>query len=186
MFIHITPKFLQRSGGAVTCTLITIPELNIMFTQDDLVTKRPWPNKFYVVASLKGSRRALGGIILETAGPVHGLTCGYTWLWNSKVVHHNVRFVVSDKKHDAVSDNLVLWPHCPAGWNEACESPRFDEKPYQREYRKEEIAYEFDEYGFILARDEILHLPTFESGKLFNDVMVHEMRIPTREAVFRV
>lgn len=59
MLIHISPQFLTCEASGNDCEIVdlTIPELDLSLKGgSDIVSRRPFPNKRYVVASRKVGR----------------------------------------------------------------------------------------------------------------------------------
>ncbi len=64
MFLHLVPKILHPMGNICTLDSVSVPELSLHLTDNDLVAMRPYPNKQYLVGMLKG-RRALNGFLVK-------------------------------------------------------------------------------------------------------------------------
>lgn len=65
MFLHLVPKILHPMGNLCTLDSVSVPELSLRLTGNDLVAMRPYPNKQYLVGMLKG-RRALNGFLVKS------------------------------------------------------------------------------------------------------------------------
>jgi hypothetical protein len=164
----------------------------------DLKTGHPYPNKHYAVACRKKGRKALNGILIETAGHVSDFV--YVARWGIEAglcVTHRVEYKVLDREFDAASDKKLLWHACSkdlGGW-----SDRFppgiknDAPPIATEPMMEVVAETVDPRrmsedevagGFIVARREVFGMPTIERERITRSKL-HE-RIPGIEMAFRV
>lgn len=120
MLIHIRPRCLSPYPNVALVDL-RIQELDLhLIGGTDLDSRRPYPNKRYVVACRKVGRKAIDGILVETAKPVSAFTVEARWALEAEhVATHTVRYEVLDQDFDAVSDHMLLWGATSAslgGW----------------------------------------------------------------------
>ena len=52
MFLHLVPKILHPMGNLCTLDSVSVTELSLHLTGNDLVAMRPYPNKQYLVGML--------------------------------------------------------------------------------------------------------------------------------------
>jgi hypothetical protein len=113
MLIQITPTFFCCDKSGWDCDLIdlTISEIGLKLESGkDLLARRPWPNKNYLVVSAKASRRALVGLLIEAPGQIQAFTAITRWSVNAEyVLEHVVNYVIPDQEFDAATDQMVLW-----------------------------------------------------------------------------
>ncbi|CAH7373545.1 conserved hypothetical protein [Vibrio chagasii] len=113
MHLHITPRIFEPSNGNVETQLVdvSIPELGLTLVEGkDLVARRPYRNKRYLVASRKIGRKAIAGILIKTQAPIHTYTVITRWSVNaSEVLTHTALYNVIDTDFEATTDNSVMW-----------------------------------------------------------------------------
>lgn len=115
MLIHLTPRFYAQPRKAFLigeCRLISLQvcELGVDLKASDLVSRKPFPNKHHWVASRNIGRKAVEGILIETADHVQTFTSRARWLVNEEhIVAHEVEYTVLDQEFDSVSDKTMLW-----------------------------------------------------------------------------
>ncbi|TRQ06952.1 hypothetical protein DNP73_23800, partial [Salmonella enterica subsp. enterica serovar Panama] len=77
-FLHLVPKILHPMGNLCTLDSVSVPELSLRLTGNDLVAMRPYPNKQYLVGMLKG-RRALNGFLVKSPRAFEEFTMVSVW-----------------------------------------------------------------------------------------------------------
>ncbi|WDJ74935.1 hypothetical protein JH298_21850 (plasmid) [Xanthomonas campestris pv. campestris] len=121
MLIHITPKFYHPHRRDIEVTLVdlTVHELGIKLVGDrDLVTRRPYPNKHYLVGCKRVGLKAISGILLQTEHYVPSYTATVRWAVGAdRVAVHVVRYEVLDADFDCTTDEMTTWyAHAHNDW----------------------------------------------------------------------
>lgn len=113
MLLHLTPAFLtsEKSGWNVNLVDFSIKELGLKLRAgEDLVAGRPYPNKHYLLASPKASRKALTGVLIEAPEQLSSFTAVTRWAVGAEFIHeHVVEYVIPDAEYDAATDQPMLW-----------------------------------------------------------------------------
>lgn len=78
MLLHLEPSLYLDFGLKAKLISVEIPELKLKIEGDVLKTGKPYPNKNYIVGSLK-SRKDIIGLIVDTTTPISKFTTIYTW-----------------------------------------------------------------------------------------------------------
>lgn len=124
MLIHVSPRLYTRDLDPALCELVDwiCPELGLNLVGGvDVVARRPFPNKQFLVACRKLGNLAVDGLMIETAEHVEAFTTTTRWriVPSDTVVTHVVNYTVLDKEMDAITDDMVLWHNFPesmGGW----------------------------------------------------------------------
>lgn len=194
MLIHIVPKLFEPPF-AVTSEImdVSIPECGLVLAGGkDVIARRPFPNKRYLVACRKTGQKAMGGILIEVNGSLQTYTVITRWLVNGEVITHFVEHDVLDQEFDTVSDNMILWyarygttwqmrwPEC---YTEApvARQPAMDVLTSLRNglTRPEEVLDVVDEENQrVILRIEPFKLHTIERERLLNETERSNYRIP--------
>lgn len=206
MLIHITPKlFLSNRFVAPKCELIdiTIEEFGIVLAGNkDLATRRPYPNKNYLVGCKKQGQKAIDGILIDTPNHVPSFTSVARWAINAdSIVTHKTNYIVLDEDFDAVSDSMPLWyatgnelgnwssrwPECSNELIPASAQPRMDVWPATNGgiARQGEVTDILGPNGLILERNETFRMPTIERDRILGERAKHE-RFPAYEDAFQM
>jgi hypothetical protein len=113
MLIHISPRYYtcKRSFGLVQLIDVRIEELGVHLRDGiDIVARKPYPNKYFLVACRKSGRRAVDGLLVDTEQHVPSYTVVTRWAVAAEViVTHRVKHVVLDDEFDTVTDKMSLW-----------------------------------------------------------------------------
>jgi hypothetical protein len=204
MLIHLSPRLylaFRNETPAVDLVDITIAELGMQLRGGvDLATRRPYPNKNYVVACKKMGQKAINGILIETPSHVEKFTLVARWAINgSPILHtHRVEYTVLDCEHDAVSESMVLWYATCASlgsWQSRWPGelaypapvhaqPRMDLWPVDlggAERKGRQLVDVLAPNGLIVERSEQFSLPTIENGRLSSRF---EKRLPSMDMAF--
>ncbi|MBZ9574487.1 hypothetical protein KGR00_07185 [Halomonas coralii] len=169
----------------------------------DLASRRPYPNKRYVVACRKVGRKAITGFLIQAPDDVRWFSATARWAIGATiVVRHVVRYEIIDSDYDAVSDDMLLWGPTPkalgnwpsrwpdftaqwpaytAQWTPANAQPCMEVTPTGR---REGDVRDTVEGGLILYREERLGLPTIESGRLLEKELSVRHRLPEIKSAF--
>jgi hypothetical protein len=205
MLIHITPRiYLAYRYDMPACELVdlTISELGMtLLGGEDLASRRPYPNKNYVVACRKVGQKAIDGILIDTHRPVRTFCAVARWAINANLVlTHRTNYVVLDDDFDAVSDKMVLWDSMPEnmggwgsrwpefarGWAPAHAQPRMDMSPITDDHahRVGDVQDSIGAHGLIAERIETFRMPTIERGRLHGERAIWD-RLPPLETAFK-
>ncbi|WP_313025456.1 DUF6012 family protein [Pseudomonas lopnurensis] len=201
MLIHLVPRFLTCELSGYNCEVvdIRIAELGLHLRGgNDLTTRRPYPNKMYQVACRKIGRRAIEGILIETAHPVSEFTAVIRWAVRAThVLTHRIIYKVQDEDHDATSEAMVLWGNytdlnpawvaCRVQQSEdfspAAGQPCMDARPFSVTSRKGHIEDRM--HGDMVGeRIETFHLPTLDRDRILNHPYWSN-RIPPLDHAFK-
>ncbi|WP_324729662.1 DUF6012 family protein [Pseudomonas chlororaphis] len=194
MLIHLTPRmFACRTTEPCTLIDLTCDELGLDLKGDkDLIARRPYPNKNYLVACRRVGQKAIDGILIESPRFVRDFTVVTRWaVLGQYVATHRVRYVVQDDEFDAVSDKMLCWhstkrrsplPQLSAGSTPANTQPRMDVT--QHPGRLGNVTDVVDDQGFVIERNEIFQVPTMERERVLNPKYAFNDRVPQIESVF--
>lgn len=183
MLIHITPKLFANRQHMPEIELVdlSIPELGLVLTGGkELVSKRPYPNKNYVVARRKMGQRSVVGICIDTVSHVNSFTSVARWAINAEVmVTHRTHYVVLDEEFDTVSDDMTSWgafsaslggyrSRCPAWVNNSpmVLEPLMSVLADDGHRKGAHVNDVYGARGLITERHETFRLPTVERGRL--------------------
>lgn len=198
MLLHITPKLFSPFRNVELIDL-EIAQLGLrLTTANDLVTRRPYPNKRYAVGCRKLGRKAIDGILIETSATVDEFRYVARWAVEAEtVVTHRVDYKVLDHDFDTASDSMMLWYACCAelgGWSDRWPAWAKDAAPIysapmmevvppvpSRQPSTEDVMDELT--GWITNRRQTFAMPTIERERLLN-TKVRE-RMPSPASVFR-
>lgn len=203
MLIHIAPR-LFLANHVSQCDLIdlTIDRFGLFLKSGkDLVVRRPYPNKRYLVACRKVGQKAIDGILIDVDERPESFVAIARWAVNAdRVITHRVNYVVLDSQFDAVSDDMVLWHAMSPGlggwgsrWPEvdkdatpANSRPRMDVLPAEESGAKRvgDVRDTRGPNGLIIERTETCRLPTLERERLLSR-RVND-RVPDLEMAFVV
>ncbi|HEC5165770.1 TPA: hypothetical protein R3U69_002298 [Escherichia coli] len=108
MFLHLVPKILHPMGNICSLDSVSVPELSLHLTDNDLVVMRPYPNKQYLVGMLKG-RRALNGFLVKCPRALEEFTMVSVWnIEGFGKITHTLKTFVEDTDYDLVSHDVLL------------------------------------------------------------------------------
>jgi hypothetical protein len=154
-------------------------------TGKELDTRRPYPNKEYAVACRRQGRKAIDGILIETAKFIGRFDIKTQWAVEALLlVTHCVDYRVIDRDFPAASDDMMLWEKFSI-WDLdqqkeiAITSSRMPERPRPGGTMRLAPLMELvppllkpscddstDDLGLILARRERFEMPTIEPERL--------------------
>ncbi|EGC9888836.1 hypothetical protein GYC09_004600 [Salmonella enterica] len=201
MIIHLTPRMFASFANpahAPACSLIDFrsPELGLYLKGGvDVVARRPYPNKRFLVACRKIGQKAIDGILIETQRRVVEFNTLTRWAVGAeRVVTHHVRYFVLDDEFDAISEKMVLW-HATGdslgNWPSRWPTWAKDATPAATQPRMELFVRERGgtfadriEGGLIVERAEVFQLPTIEPER-FIPARFEFDRMPVIEHAFR-
>lgn len=199
MLIHATPRFYtcEQSGPNVELVDLRIDELGVFLQGGkDLTTRRPYPNKRYVVACRKVGQKAIDGILFETGAQIPAYTVVTRWAIHAEfIATHRVHYVVLDNDFESVTDNMVLW-HAMSeglgGWRSRWPEAHKDSVPASSQPRMQ-LSQEPQRSGPVevrvtspgsYERVETFPLPTVERERLLSRRI--NDRIPSIESAYQI
>lgn len=196
LLIHITPSFYTCALSGNNCELIdlVIPRFNISLRAgNEVVTRRPFPNKRIAVASRKGERRAVIGMLFETDAHVSHFSVVSRWgIDAGSVVTHRIDYVVLDQEFDVASDFQVLWhgdagTGLPSRWpNEGDNLTPAEGAPRMSLHAPSKRATsDKAKQGRVYERTEQFQMPTLERERWQKEARIWD-RLPHAETAFRV
>jgi hypothetical protein len=111
MLIHVTPRiYIPFRARSCEITELTVAELGISLTKDELVARQPCPNKLLFVASRRKGRKAISGLFFETSVRPAFFSVEAKWVVNGTApVTHVTHYAILDQDNDCVTDNMMLW-----------------------------------------------------------------------------
>lgn len=172
MLLHIRPRLYSRFEKVALIDL-EIPQLGLRLRGDiDLVTRRPYPNKFYAVACRKMGRKAVDGILIQTDRPCAGFQCIVRWAIDaSLVVTHRVDYTLLDQDFDFASDDMTLWhedrwPTWADGISPLLAEPKMEILVPTTREPTVNTHDRLDRDGYICERQQAFHMPTIERSRL--------------------
>ncbi|MCG7374221.1 MULTISPECIES: DUF6012 family protein [Pseudomonas] len=198
MIIHISPTLLTCSQTGPNCSLIdlVIPELGMaLWEGKELVTRRPFPNKNYLVACRNSGRKAIKGLLIETTHPIKSFTMLARWSINaSYIVKHRVNYEILDDVFDTASSEMLLWgeqssekfsfesrwPEMPSDTTPLNTQPKMQVS--QASWKRGDF-HDVISHGRIMERVENFRMPTIERERLMHSVWD---RLPTVDSAFLI
>lgn len=198
MLLHIVPRLYTTEPH---CDLIDFhcPALGLKLRNGiELVARRPYPNKRYMVACRKIGQKAVNGFMVETTERLREFTAITRWaVGGERVVNHQVQYFVLDDEFDAVSEDMGLWfatceglgswsdrwPEVAKNWTPAAAQPRMELVSKQRDGH---YADRHDEFGQIVERAEVFQMRTIERERIEQRAsLILSERIPAVSTAFR-
>ena len=188
MLLHIRPRLYSPFKVVELVDLEISPPGLQLVGGVDLATRRPYPNKRYAVGCRKLGKKAIDGLLIETAKPVD--ECLYVARWSVEcalLVTHAVHYRLLDHDFDAASDDMTLWKsrfessgrisedRTPA-WAEGTRAVRSEPvmevipEASDRHLAREDIIDALDdvEQKWIVSRCEIFAMPTIDRERIIN------------------
>jgi hypothetical protein len=170
----------------------------------ELATRRPYPNKGLAVACRRHrTRKAISGILIETARPTGELVYTARWAVHAELlVTHRVIYRLLDDDFDAASDDMMLWyagspesggwssrwPAWAEGLAPVHAQPLMRILPVHSAHeadQKTRTIDKTDSQGWIVERHQVFAMPTIERERITrNDFK--EIPWPPLETAFRV
>jgi hypothetical protein len=202
MLIHVIPRILLARDPRAQCSLIDFrcAELDLVLREGaDLTVGRPYPNKTYLVARRKLGRRAVDGILIETADFVSEFTTVTRWAVNGdRVLTHEVQHILLDQDHDAATESMILWyasghagREFPGRWPEhvnygppVSTQPLMDLRSSERHGKYEDTV---DASGWLTRRRETFVMHSVERDRI--DILGQawsSIRTPALDTVIRL
>lgn len=199
MLIHLSPRLYVGGVPPDLCALLDlrIDALDLHLRNGkELVVRKPYPNKDYLVACRKTGQKAINGIFVESPESLSSFTLVARWAMGAETVAtHQVQYVVLDTDFDAVTDNMMLWngligdsqdfqsrlPEELVGCAPVKWQPRMDLHPELG--RAGEVVDTISEEGIITERKEVFSLPTVERERLLGK-FASTLRLPALEDAF--
>lgn len=118
MLIHIVPKIIIRNTFQQQCwelVDISSEELGISLKGGlDVVARRPYPNKQYLVACRKKGQKAFNGLFIQSQSFKDKFSVVTRWAFlDEQIVTQVTHYEVLDRDHDAVTECVVSWERYP-------------------------------------------------------------------------
>jgi len=176
MFIHLIPKLFFKYSNNVSILSLEIPELNISLTGDDLVSRKPFPNKCYHVACKRKGKKAIKGILIESEKHLEEFHVETKWLIEGEgEISHIVHYNIMDNDFSLVSDDFTLM-YASSGvlgdfesrWNSIennfppCHGQPFMEYVDSVKADKSNVVDSLTFPNTIIHREEFISIPTIE------------------------
>lgn len=180
MLIHLVPKMFFKYSNRISIESLEIPKLNLFLSSNDLVARKPFPNKQYYVACRRQGKKAIKGILIETNTHLDEFQVITKWaIEGENTVEHVVNYKIIDKDFTMMSDDFILMyasdsdvlGHFSSRWNTENEdfSPASGQ-PYMEFVDSIKKGEQFegrvvDTLVFlnkIAKREEFISLPTIE------------------------
>jgi hypothetical protein len=197
MLFHFRPRLLSPFRNVALIDL-EIEALDVHLVGGvDLATRRPYPNKRYVVACRKQGQKAIDGILLEIAKNIKELCYTARWAIEAEFcATHRVDYKLLDQEFDAASDNMILWHACSGelgNWTNRIPPRAKSDIPMVTEPIMEVLGCDVDgrrarkdfiECGMIISRHQLFEMPTIERERIINTKL--NDRMPPIQTVFRL
>lgn len=199
MLIHLIPKIFANPV-AHPCELIDFssPELGFtLLAGKDLMAKRPYLNKNYLVACRKAGQKAMDGVLFDIPTIPEMFSTVTRWMVNGQYeVTHEVVYQILDGEFDAISDDPGMWyGRCAYGdkparkvrWPVAVSGPVRTTWPYMEVIHQHNRAGDIFDILFdqrLLSRFENYPLHTIERERLLEEMAEPTRRFPALKDVF--
>lgn len=110
MLLHLQPR-LFTSHECVDLIDVRIEPFGLTLrNRAEIMARRPYPNKRYLVACRKVGRVAIDGIYISMAERVSDIECTTRWAIDaSYVAVHTVQYSIVDDDFDAATADPILW-----------------------------------------------------------------------------
>lgn len=200
MLIHLVPRMFACPVTESLCELYDFesPELGLKLSGDqDLIGRRPFPNKKYLVANRRVGRKAMNGFLIETKAPIRNFTTITRWnvIDRESVVSHRVTYRILDDEMDAITEDMTYWYAMSkalggyaARWPEGRKSTPAQHQPsmelISRE-RSRRIVDSCDLDGLVMERAEEFVMHTVERERIVNRGNRDTDRIPDPATAFQ-
>lgn len=185
MLYHVTPKILLPDYKVeARLDKIVFPELGVTLAGDvDVVARKPYPNKQYLVACRKIGNKAVRGLLIDTQNDEQ-LVVETHWLVDDVPRCHIVYYFLLDEEFEFCTDAMMLWgsthhaigdwqdryPAWSEGFSPAEAQPRMDVSIKQSMYKRGEF-WQTTKESEVIFRQEVFYLPTVEPERLSSMLM---------------
>jgi hypothetical protein len=205
MLLHIRPKLFSHCDAVELVDLEIEPLGLFLRAKRELATRRPYPNKRYAVGCRREGRKALDGILIETATrKIDDLYYKARWAIEGELLAtHRVHYKLLDHEFDAASDNMVLWgamvaegewsAGLPPTWSDRWPAWAAGLPPTKAEPLMEIVLRDdgkngraeniLDARGQIVERREVFAMPTIERERIITGRM-RDWRVPSVSSAF--
>lgn len=180
MLVHVTPKILCEFGNAKTLAVAAVEiwpgdmpgECVALRGGQDVMARRPYPNKTISVVCRKQGRKAADGLLLSFGWPVEEFRVATHWsIAGCALATHVVNYRLADgyAVYPTASDNPHLWdeedrlPGNKAGLGSGWGFPRME-----IDGKRARAGDKLDEQGWIVYREEECRIPTIPRERLVN------------------
>lgn len=203
MLIHLSPRLYVQGVHPDACALIDlrIDALGLHIRNGrELVARRPYPNKRYLVACRKVGQKAINGIFIDTPRGAQEFTSVTRWaVETERIITHRTKYILRDNDFDATTETMHLWySTCESlgGWSSRWHEMPKDATPANAQPRMDTLAASqggarrvgevqdtVSPDGWIIERNETCRLPTVERERLLGKWAAMD-RLPLLEAAF--
>lgn len=111
MLIHLEPRCYNPFAEEVALIDFKIDALGLRLeARSDLVVRRPYPNKHYLVVCRRLGQKAHAGILIGSPRVIEQFSVLTRWLVDdTDEVIHRVHYTVADTQFDSVTEHMSLW-----------------------------------------------------------------------------
>jgi hypothetical protein len=199
MLIHLIPKIFANPI-AHPCELIEFASPELGFTLlggKDLMVKRPYLNKNYLVACRKAGQKAMDGVLFDIPSIPDTFSTVTRWLVNGQYeVKHEVVYLILDDEFDALSDDPMFWgsrcayadkPERKGRWPEGVRGPISTTWPYMEVTSSKNRAGDIFDILFdqrVISRVENFPMHTIERDRLLEKMAQPDQRFPALKDAF--
>jgi hypothetical protein len=199
MLIHLIPKIFA-SQAAHPCELIDFSSPELDFTLlggKDLMAKRPYLNKRYLVACRKAGQKAMDGVLLDIPTIPNMFSTVTRWMVNGEYeVNHEVVYLILDDEFDALSDDPMFWgsrcayadkPERKGRWPEGVNGTVCTTWPYMEVTPRGNRAGDIFDILFdkrVISRVENFPMHTIERERLLEKMADPDQRFPALKDAF--
>lgn len=204
MLIHLSPRLYVEDFHTADCALVDlrIDSFGLFLKGgQDIVARKPYPNKRYLVACRKIGQKAIDGILINAPRSIREFSAVTRWAIDAEtIIAHRVKYVILDDQFDATTESMVLWYGTGSnlgGWSSRWPEvykdaiavnaqPRMDILPSkEKRTRIADTLDLLDPEGRIMERNETFFLPTVEQDRLFGKWALRD-RLPSKDSAFHV
>lgn len=177
MLLHLSPTLCNEGQDSVLVDVRVLPLGLHLVGGVDVVARRPYPNKRYLVACRKRGRKAVRGFLVALPASLTEWTVITRWAVDAeRLLTHSVRYELLDTDFTAASDSMTLWYGTDAelgGWSDRFPPCHRGAAPMRVEPRMT-----LDQ----ATRCETFRLPTIEPERLVHSLL--EDRLPALADAF--
>lgn len=200
MLIHLVPRMFACPVTEPLCQIYDFesPELGLKLSgEKDLVGRRPFPNKKYLVANRRVGRKAMNGFLIETKDSIQTFTTITRWnvVEREAVVTHRITYRILDDEMDAITEDMTYWYAMSEAlggyasrWPKGLEGTPAQHQPsmelISRE-RSRRITDSCDLDGLVMERVEEFVMHTVERERIVNRDRRETDRIPDPATAFQ-
>lgn len=191
MLYHLRPRIYTDRTDVSLIDIEVQPFRLLLVGADDVMVRKPYPNKNYHVACRKGSRKAIDGFLIETDQFVEAIRYVARWDIGGEVLAHDVTMKIIDQDFGLATENSVLWMPCSpmlGGWSSREPEwmrytapvhfePRMEVYPYAQ-FRTPPVD-RLAPNGMVRHRQQTIEVPTVEAARLPSPIFPRAPEIST-------